>query len=168
MRVFLVGPMGSGKSVLGRRLATALGLAFEDSDAWVERRAGASLAWIFEREGEAGFRRRESEAIAELATRDDLVLATGGGAVLDATTRATLRSHGTVVFLAAEPATQHARLGADATRPLLARGSDRAATLAALYAARLPLYREVAHLELATDEREVAELVAELTARLPR
>src|SRR5215218_9493482 len=99
MNVFLVGPMGSGKSAVGRQLARLLGLRFVDSDDEIEARTGVDIAYIFEREGEAGFRSREAEIIDDLSRRDGLVLATGGGAVLDAGSRERLRSRGHVVYL---------------------------------------------------------------------
>ncbi|MBL8273498.1 MAG: shikimate kinase, partial [Xanthomonadales bacterium] len=126
--VFLVGPMGAGKSTIGRRLARHFGLAFIDLDDELEARTGASVKLIFELEGEAGFRARESALLAELAQADGRLLATGGGTVLDAGNRALLRSRGFVVWLRASVAQQLRRLERDRKRPLLG-GPDRRARL---------------------------------------
>ena len=142
--VVLVGPMGSGKSTLGRLLATRLGLGFVDVDARIEADAGRDIPAIFAAEGEAGFRTREARALAQALDGDAAVIATGGGAVLAAANRAAMRATGTVVYLQVDPAIQRARLAGDTGRPLL-QGDDPAARLAALQATREPLYREVAH-----------------------
>ena len=139
----LVGPMGAGKSSIGRRLAGRLGLRFVDADRQLETVTGATVPVIFECEGEAGFRARETALLAELCAGSGQLLATGGGAVLDPATRATLRERGYVVWLRVGVEQQLQRLARDATRPLLA-GGDRRAKLQALAAARDPLYAEVA------------------------
>jgi shikimate kinase len=143
-KLFLVGPMGAGKSTIGRRLAKLYGLPFIDLDTLIEQRTGASIPLIFEHEGEAGFRRREAELLAECAEAPDpLVLATGGGAVLAPANRALLRTRGFVVHLAIGVDHQLARLARDTRRPLLAT-PDRRQRLEALAAERTPLYREIA------------------------
>ncbi|MBZ0248342.1 MAG: shikimate kinase [Burkholderiales bacterium] len=142
--VFLVGMMGAGKSTVGRALARRLGREFVDCDREIVERTGVPIATIFEIEGEAGFRRRESAVLAELAGRPGAVIATGGGAVLAAENRRLMREHGTVVYLHADLDHLHERTRHDSARPLLATG-DRRETLAALLAARDPLYRETAH-----------------------
>lgn len=146
----LVGPMGAGKSSIGRRLAEALGLAFVDADRTLEARTGASIAEIFEREGEAGFRKRESALLAELLQGRDQLIATGGGVVLDAGNRARLANDAFVVHLEVSVAEQLRRLARDRTRPLLQR-PDREAVLSTLAHARAPLYAQVARLRLDTD-----------------
>ncbi len=146
----LVGPMGSGKSSIGRRLADRLGLDFVDADREIEQRTGATVTMIFDCEGEAGFRERERATLADLIQRERMVLATGGGAVLHAGTRALLRARGYVVHLQVGPERQLERLARDRTRPLLA-GDDRAVVLARLAAARAPLYADAAHLRFDTD-----------------
>lgn len=151
----LVGPMGAGKSSVGRRLAERFGLRFVDVDATVEHVAGASVSQLFAREGEAAFRRREREALATLLAQDDLVLATGGGAVLDADNRALMQRRGFVVHLQVGLAQQLARLADDASRPLLAR-PDRAQVLEALATQRAPLYAQVADLSFDTDALDAA------------
>ena len=145
--IVLVGPMGAGKTTLGRSLAARLGLGFADVDARVEAEAGQPIPAIFAGEGEAGFRRREARALAALLAGPPAVVATGGGAVLDPGNRAAMRAAGTVVYLAVDPAIQLARLRGDTGRPLLRAGDgDPARTLADLQARREPLYREAAHL----------------------
>ena len=145
--LFLVGPMGAGKTSIGRRLAAQLGLAFVDLDLAFEERAGVSIALTFEIEGEAGFRKRESALLAELVERRDIVLSTGGGAVLDPGNREQLRNHGFVVWLDADVDTQLHRLHADRKRPLLGVG-DRREQLERLAAIRNPLYAEIADLRI--------------------
>ena len=161
----LVGPMGAGKTSIGRALARHFGLAFADSDHEVEARAGAAIATIFECEGEAGFRAREREAIAALLAGPPAVLATGGGAVLDAGNRALLAAAGFVVHLRADVPAQLARLARDRSRPLLATG-DREATLRRLAAARDPLYADVADLAFDTRQLPAAEAARRLAAQL--
>ena len=164
-RIFLIGPMGSGKSTVGRALARRLGLGFVDSDREIESRCGVDIPTIFEYEGEAGFRRREARVIDELSAADDTVLATGGGAVLSADTRRRLRERGHVVLLAVDPAEQLRRVGGDARRPLLAT-ADPAARLARLMAERGPLYREAAHVEIRTDSRRMHHVVGRIVRHL--
>jgi shikimate kinase len=163
--VFLVGPMGAGKTAVGRRLARLLGLRFVDSDEAIVARTGVDIAYIFEKEGEAGFRQRERDAIDELSRDPGIVLATGGGAVLLAENRARLAARGTVVYLQASVAQQLARTRRGTHRPLL-QTADPAARLAELMAAREPLYREVAHLVVPTDGRKVSAVAAEIAARI--
>lgn len=157
----LVGPMGSGKSSIGRRLAERFGLAFTDADREIEARTGASVATIFDCEGEAGFRARERAMLAELLAGESTVVATGGGAVLDPDTRRLLRRRGFVVHLHVGVAQQLERLARDRTRPLLA-GEDRAAVLQRLAETREPLYAETADLRFDTDTLSSAETAAAL------
>ncbi|MFM8517238.1 MAG: shikimate kinase AroK [Nevskiaceae bacterium] len=165
--IFLVGPMGSGKTSVGKQLARALGLPFVDSDAESERRSGVDIPLIFDKEGEAGFRAREREAIAELVTRRGIVLATGGGAVLLPENREALRSHGTVVYLKTSIAQQVRRTRRATNRPLLAGSEDPAARLTALMSHRAPLYEGVAHITVSTDGSRVAAVVARILGQLP-
>lgn len=163
--IFLVGLMGSGKTTAGRALAARLGRSFVDSDHEIEARTGVRIPVIFEIEGEAGFRHREAEAIDRLTAGSGVVLATGGGAVLDPANREHLRSRGLVIYLHAQPADLARRLGRDRTRPLL-RGVNPRARLEELYAARDPLYREIADIVVDTGRQSAASLVNQLLARL--
>ena len=146
----LVGPMGAGKSAVGRRLAERLGLAFADLDEDIEQATGAAIPTIFDCEGEAGFRERERAALAARLAGEGLVLATGGGAVLDAGSRRLLRERGYVVWLRSDVDTQLERLGRCGNRPLL-QHPDREQVLRALAAQRNPAYAEVADLAFDTD-----------------
>lgn len=148
--IFLVGPMGAGKSTVGRRLARALGLRFVDLDQVIEEETGSSIALIFELQGEAAFRARESAALARVAAQDGVVLATGGGSVLAEDNRRVLRERGFVLYLEAPVELQLERLARDHTRPLL-RAPDRAQRLRDLAQARNPVYRALADLVIAAD-----------------
>ena len=150
--IVLVGPMGSGKSHVGRLLAGQLETEFVDIDARIEADAGRRIPALFADEGEAGFRVRETRVLAEVLAGPPAVIATGGGAVLAATNRRVMREAATVVYLQVDAATQLARLQGDTRRPLL-QCEDRAATLSALQAAREPLYSEVAHHRFDTSRR---------------
>ncbi|MBI2754072.1 MAG: shikimate kinase AroK [Betaproteobacteria bacterium] len=163
--LFLVGLMGAGKSTVGRLLARRLKRSFYDSDHEVERRCGVGIPVIFDIEGEHGFRAREAQVIAELAALDGIVLATGGGVVLDAENRRRLAARGTVVYLHARPADLYDRVRHDRHRPLLA-NADPLIKLEELYAQRDPLYREVADLVVNTGKQSAQALVRDLLARL--
>jgi shikimate kinase len=163
--VFLVGPMGSGKSAVGRQLASRLGLAFLDSDAEVEALTGVDIPYIFEKEGEAGFRARERDVLDLLTARAGVLVATGGGAVLDPDTRVRLRSRGRVVYLRTSVNQQLARTRRSGHRPLL-RTPDPTGTLERLMQARAPLYEETADLVVDTDGRKVRSVVDEIERRL--
>lgn len=145
--LFLIGPMGAGKSTVGRQIAELLRMPFLDLDHEIEERTGAEISLIFELEGEEGFRRRERALLAELAEREGIVLSTGGGAVLDPDNRRLLRARGYVIWLDAGVEAQLARLARDRQRPLL-QAPDRQARLQALAAQRTPLYAETADLRL--------------------
>lgn len=166
--IFLVGPMGAGKTTVGKRLAELRGMAFLDSDHEVEARTGVDVAFIFEKEGEAGFRKREKQAIAELTARQGIVLATGGGAVLDPENRQHLAGRGFVVYLRASVDHQLRRTSHSDNRPLLQGGGDRRLVLESLFAVRDPLYREVADLVLETDGRNARVLAQDIEQHLDR
>ena len=157
--------MGAGKTTVGRLLARRLKLRFYDSDHEIERRCGVKVPLIFEIEGEPGFRAREQQIIAELCALHGIVLATGGGAVLDAENRGRLAAGGTVVYLNAHPEDLYERVRHDRNRPLLAT-ADPLARLKALHAERDALYRAVADLVIDTGAQSVQALAAELAARL--
>ncbi len=164
--LFLVGPMGVGKTTIGRHLARALNLEFIDSDQVIEEKCGANIPWIFDIEGEEGFRRRERAAIAELTGRQGIVLATGGGAVLDAANRTDLERNGTVVYLKASVDRIVARTGKSQNRPLL-RAADPRARIEQLLAEREPLYREIADITVDTDRRGIRSTVNFILKHLP-
>ena len=163
--LFLVGPMGSGKSAVGRLLAGRLGLAFLDSDAEIEALTGVDIPYIFEKEGEAGFRARERDVLDALTVRPGVLVATGGGAVLDPDTWARLRSRGCVVYLRTSVNQQLARTRRSGHRPLL-RNPDPLGTLERLMQVRAPLYEETADLVVETDSRKVKSVVDEIERRL--
>jgi shikimate kinase len=163
--VFLVGLMGAGKTTVGRLLARRLKLRFFDSDREIERRCGVTIPVIFEIEGEAGFRAREEQVIAELCTVQGIVLATGGGAVLAGDNRRRLAAGGTVVYLNARPEDLYERVRQDRNRPLLAT-PDPLARLRELHAERDALYRGVADLVVDTGAQSVQCLARELVEKL--
>ena len=161
---FLVGPMGAGKSTIGRQLARALGLEFIDSDREIEIRTGVDIPLIFELEGETGFRRREHQVIELLTARKGIVLATGGGAVLDPENRKCLAARGKVIYLQTSVEQQLQRTAHDRSRPLLQTENPRQ-TLEALMATRDPLYREIADWVIETDGCRVRDVVQEIVRR---
>lgn len=156
--------MGAGKTAIGRELARLLKLDFLDADQELERRTGADIPLIFEKEGEAGFRKRERELLHELTQRDRLVLATGGGAVLDPANREAL-SHGFVIYLKATVAAQAARTGKNRNRPLL-QSADPKARLEELFAVRAPLYEGLARLTVDTDSGQVKKIAERIVEAL--
>lgn len=164
-RIFLVGPMGSGKTTIGRHLAKALKLEFIDSDHAIEQRTGADIPWIFDIEGEQGFRRRERAVIEDLTRRHGIVLATGGGAVIDPLNRADLAAHGIVVYLQASAGKILSRTAKSQNRPLL-KTVDPRARVEELLAAREPLYREIADIIVDTDKRGIRSTVNLILERL--
>ena len=164
-RVFLVGPMGAGKTTIGRQLAQFLHLEFVDSDQAIEARAGADIPWIFDVEGEAGFREREERIIDELTQRDGIVLATGGGAILRPANRAALAGRGSVVYLAASIKQQFERTSKDRNRPLL-QVPDPEGRLRELMVERDPLYREIADHIVETDGLSARTVAQQLTRAL--
>lgn len=163
--VVLVGPMGAGKSTIGRLLAGRLGFVFRDSDTLIEERTGATIAWIFDVEGEPGFRERETAVIRDLATESGLVVATGGGAVLSPENRRLLSGMGAVVYLETSVREQLARTRRDRKRPLL-QTPDREKVLSELLAVRDPLYREIADVVVRTDRRGASSVGAEILEQL--
>jgi shikimate kinase len=163
--VFLVGPMGSGKTAVGRYLARLLDLTFHDSDAEIERRTGVDIPFIFEKEGESGFRQREREAIEFLTAMDHIVLATGGGAVLLPENRQRLGERGCVVYLETSVSQQVERVKQGRTRPLLS-NVDTGSKLAQLMAERTPLYRGIADVIVSTDGRKVRSVADDILREL--
>lgn len=159
--IFLIGPMGAGKSAVGRHLARTLHLTFVDSDDEVESRTGVDIAFIFEKEGEEGFRKREAAAIDDLTKMDGIVLATGGGAVIETDNRSHLGGRGYVVYLYTTVDQQVSRTQKGRERPLLESG-DRRGILEELLLQRDPLYREIADLVVETDSRKVHSVASEI------
>ena len=163
--ILLVGPMGAGKSTVGKQLAKALGRDFYDTDKEIERRTGVSISWIFEMEGEAGFRLREEKVVDELSRLKNIVLATGGGVVLSEDNRLALRSRGYVVYLSASVEQLLRRTNKDKNRPLL-QTDDPKETVKTLMTERVPLYQGVADIELRTGEQSIQYVVSGLIKKL--
>ena len=156
--IFLIGPMGAGKSTIGRQLAQMLGMEFMDSGSVIEERAGADIDWIFDVEGEAGFRKREERIINELTQGQGVVLSTGGGSILSKDNRNVLSARGIVIYLETTIDKQFERTQRDKKRPLL-QNDDPRKTLEELAKIRNPLYEEIADITLQTDD-QAAKLVA--------
>lgn len=157
--------MGAGKSTIGRLLSAELHSEFFDSDKVIEERCGANIPWIFDMEGETGFREREEQVIDELTQVTDIVLATGGGAVLRDANRKHLSSRGTVVYLCTSVEQQLARTAKDRNRPLLQQDNPEQ-ILRELFLQRDPLYRSIADIIIETDQRNPKWVVQELKKRL--
>ena len=165
--VFLIGMPATGKSTVGRLLGRLLKCPFYDCDHEIEARSGASISWIFDVEGEAGFREREEAVLDELTQLTGVVVATGGGAILRANNRRMLRSRGTVVLLDSSDRRIHSRTANDLTRPLLS-GANGAAAIAALRRERLPLYREIADCTFVTDDQPARAVARSIIEELKR
>lgn len=163
--LILVGPMGAGKSTIGRLLAKELHLVFKDSDKEIEQRCGANIPWIFDVEGEAGFREREQAMLAELCDEGGMVIATGGGAVMRDANRLILKNGGKVIYLHASVEQQISRTARDKNRPLLQKPNPDQ-ILRDLMQMRDPLYREIADVIIETDERPPRLVVLEILERL--
>ncbi len=159
--IFLIGPMGAGKSAVGRYLARTLHLSFVDSDDEIESRTGVDIPFIFEKEGEEGFRKRETAVIDDLSKMDGVVLATGGGAVINLDSRSRLGGRGFVVYLYTTVDQQVARTQKGRERPLL-ESTDPRATLQELLDTRDPMYREIADIIVETDGRKVKSVANEI------
>ena len=163
--IFLIGPMGAGKTTIGRHLATLLHKQFVDVDHEIERRTGVTIPIIFEIEGEAGFRRRESALVDELSQDDDIVMATGGGAVLMEENRQALKERGTVVYLHADFDTLVERTRRDRNRPLL-QTEDPRGKIEELLRQREPIYRELADVVVDTGLRAPTSVARDIVTRL--
>lgn len=155
--IFLVGPMGAGKTSVGRSLAAELNKEFYDSDQEIEKKMGVSLTWIYDLEGLAGFRDRELKIIDELSALKNIVLSTGGGCVETAGVRELLQQRGVVVYMEVSLETQLSRLRRDKKRPLL-QGENPEAVLTKLWEEREPFYEEIADFTVVTDKRSVREV----------
>jgi len=164
--IYLVGPMGAGKTTIGRQLARELKKEFVDSDNEIEERTGANISWIFDVEGEAGFRIREKKIIEELTQRKGIVMATGGGAVLAPENRKYLHSRGTVIYLMTTIGQQVERTKHDSRRPLIQNVSDIRGKLTELMEIRDPLYREIADYVVMTNRRSPKSVSSEIVSQL--
>ena len=164
--IFLVGPMGAGKSTIGRELADKLHLEFFDSDQEIERRTGADIAWVFDLEGEEGFRRREETVIEDLSEKQGIVLATGGGSVISSQVRNRLSARGIVVYLETTIDKQVARTQRDRRRPLLQTDEEPRTVLENLAVERNPLYEEIADVIVQTDDQSAKVVASKIVERL--
>ncbi|GAB3295954.1 shikimate kinase AroK [Pseudidiomarina andamanensis] len=164
--IFLVGPMGAGKSTIGRQLARQLHLEFFDSDTEIERRTGADIAWVFELEGEDGFRLREEKVIEELTENTGIVLATGGGSILSKESRNRLSARGVVVYLQTTIEKQLARTQRDKRRPLIAEADNPREVLENLAELRNPLYEEIADIVVRTDEQSTKVVIDQIIEKV--
>ena len=164
--IFLIGPMGAGKTTIGRQLARKLNMEFLDSDRVIEERTGADIPLIFEKEGEAGFRKRELAVIDELTQQPNLVLATGGGAVLDARNRAHLSQRGTVIYLHSSLNSLVERTSKDRNRPLLHGDENPREVLSRILQQREPLYRETADLTINTSNNSIRNVIQAIIGQI--
>ncbi|MDX1706047.1 shikimate kinase AroK [Pseudidiomarina sp.] len=164
--IFLVGPMGAGKSTIGRQLARQLHLEFFDSDAEIERRTGADIAWVFELEGEEGFRAREEKVIEELTENTGIVLATGGGSILSKESRNRLSARGIVVYLQTTIDKQLARTQRDKRRPLISEAENPREVLETLADSRNALYEEIADVIVRTDDQSAKIVIDEIIEKV--
>ncbi len=164
--IFLVGPMGAGKSTIGRELAEKLHLDFYDSDQEIERRTGADIAWVFDLEGEEGFRKREEGVINDLTEKQGIVLATGGGSVISRQIRNRLSARGIVVYLETTIDKQVARTQRDRRRPLLQTSEEPRKVLERLAIERNPLYEEIADIIVPTDDQSAKVVANKIIERI--
>lgn len=160
-KIFLVGPMGAGKTTIGKQLAQSLGMEFADTDLEIQNRTGVDIPTIFEYEGEEGFRNREQQVIADLSQVEDQVLATGGGAVIRPENRNHLSARGIVIYLQCSPEQQFSRTHRDKNRPLI-QTEDPLARLIELMEVRDPLYKEAADYSVSTEGRPAAVVVRDI------
>ena len=164
--IFLIGPMGAGKSTIGREIADRLHLEFFDSDQEIERRTGADIAWVFDLEGEEGFRRREETVIEDLSEKHGIVLATGGGSVISTNVRNHLSARGIVVYLETTIDKQVARTQRDRRRPLLQTSEEPRTVLENLAIERNPFYEEIADIIVQTDDQSAKVVAHKIIERL--
>ena len=166
--VVLVGPMGSGKTTVGRRLSEELGVNFYDADHEIIDKTGVSIDHIFDVEGEEGFRKRESDVLKELCSKDNIVLATGGGAVISKENRFEISKTGSVIYLLSSVDQILRRTAKSKTRPLLKKSSNKRKTITDIIEARDPLYREIATIIIDTNGKKLNEVIHEILTHLQR
>jgi len=164
-RLFIVGPMGVGKTTVGKLLASELGLRFLDSDREIERRTGTNISWIFDVEGEKGFRDREEQVLEDLTNETNVLIATGGGAVLRERNRENLKVRGLVIYLNADLTLLVKRTKDETKRPLL-KGKSAKKVLEKILRERGSLYKEVSDLEVKVTEKSIKNTVAEILKTL--
>ena len=164
--IFLIGPMGAGKSTIGREIADRLHLEFFDSDQEIERRTGADIAWVFDLEGEEVFRKREETVIEDLSEKHGIVLATGGGSVISTNVRNHLSARGIVVYLETTIDKQVARTQRDRRRPLLQTSEEPRTVLENLAVERNPLYEDIADIIVQTDDQSAKVVAHKIIERL--
>lgn len=160
--IFLIGPMGAGKSTIGRQLSQILGKNFFDSDQEIEARAGVGIDWIFDVEGEEGFHKRELNVLNELTKHQNIILSTGGGSIISKEARNILSSRGIVVYLKTPIEKQYRRTLHDKTRPLLQTEEDTKEVLTKLAEVREPLYEEIADITISTDNKNTRNMTSQL------
>ena len=165
MLIFIVGPMASGKSIIGKKLADALGANFIDTDKEIERNAGADISWIFEIEGEEGFRNREMRTLIEISKKENCVIATGGGSVIQKKNREIMTSRGQVVYLETSIQVQLERTLKDKSRPLLRKG-NKEETLRSIKKTRDPLYKEIADITIKQEKKSHNKIIQEIMNKL--
>ncbi len=164
--IYLVGPMGVGKTTIGKHLAKKLRKGFMDSDREIEKRTGVTISTIFDIEGEAGFRKRETNMLAELAAHDDIVLATGGGVVLSERNRQLLSAHGYIIYLKGDADNLWQRAARHKHRRPLLNTDEPKKRLQALLRTRAPLYKQLADMIVSTDDRPIHKVINEISNKL--
>ena len=165
--IYLVGPMGSGKTTIGNKLAKELKLNFYDTDKEIELKTGVEISYIFEKEGEAGFRIREKQAIRNLTKLESIVLSTGGGSIINKEVRENLKDTGIIIFLEASIEKQLLQTGYNDNRPLLNNG-DKRSKLEKLYKLRKPIYKNIADIEINTNNKNIKRIIEDIKKKLNR
>ena len=166
--IVLIGPMGSGKTTVGRRLSKELGIDFYDSDHEITDKTGVSIDHIFDVEGEEGFRKRESDVLKNLCSQDNIIIATGGGAVISEENRLEISKTGSVIYLLSSVDQILRRTSKSKTRPLLENSKNKRKTISDIINARDPLYREIATITVDTNGKKLNEVINEILVQLKR
>ena len=167
MNIFIVGPMGSGKTTIGNKLAKELNLNFYDTDKEIELKTGVEISYIFEKEGEAGFRIREKQAIKNLTKLESIVLSTGGGSIINKEVRENLKNTGIIIFLEANIEKQLLQTSYNDNRPLLEDG-DKRSNLEKIYRLRKPIYKNISDIEINTNDKNIKLIIADIKKKLNR